>query len=276
MKFSKMHGLGNDFILINAFKQALPQEEISAVSERLCDRRTGIGADGLILMAPSKGCDVQMRIFNSDGSEAEMCGNGIRCLAKFALDEGVVSASQLTVETLAGTMRPLVLHNSPQTAQVRVDMGAPVLERSQIPMLGPDGGVDRELLEIEGQTFIVSALAVGVPHLIVFCDDLSCIDIVCWGSRMEVHPSFPRRTNVNFVQVLDTHTLKMRTWERGAGATKACGTGACSAAVAARIAGFCQDETDVHIELGTLRIAYDGTGSVFMSGPAETVFRGEL
>ncbi|MGI6168541.1 MAG: diaminopimelate epimerase [Christensenellales bacterium] len=272
MDFIKMHGLGNDFIVLQDNGQAL---DYNRLAPQLCDRRTGIGGDGLIIALPSKHADIRMRIINSDGSEAEMCGNGIRCLAKYALDQALVQGRRFTVETLAGPIVPEVLSNDTSVAQIRVDMGQPILSRSQIPMLGPEGGVALEPLSVDGKVFTISSMLVGVPHTMVFVDDLEQTDLSHWGPLIETHPSFPRRTNVNFVQVVDRTTILVRTWERGAGATLACGTGSCASAVAAHRAGYTESAVDVRLYLGTLHVQYEN-GHVFMSGPAETVFSGQI
>lgn len=271
MDFIKMHGLGNDFIMLRG-DEATDYNRLAPV---LCDRRTGIGADGLIIALASSHADIRMRIVNSDGSEAEMCGNGIRCLAKYALDQGLVSGNRFTVETLAGPIVPEVLSIGGNVAQVRVDMGQPSLERSAIPMHGPKGEVKLEPLKVENTTFTISAMLMGVPHTMVFVENLEETDLQKWGPLIETHPAFPRRTNVNFVQVLDDSTIRVRTWERGAGATLACGTGSCASAVASYLAGYTGPETDVELYLGRLHIQYEN-GRVFMSGPAQTVFCGQI
>lgn len=271
MIFTKMHGLGNDFIMVNG--TGLTQDWCS-IAAKICPRRTAIGADGLIIAEPSDIADIKMRIINSDGSEAEMCGNGIRCLAKFAIEQKMVSGDEFSVETLAGIIRPKIIDHSEKITNVQVDMGQAILERGQIPMLGPEGNALNETLTVQGRTFDLSVLLVGVPHAVVFVDNLDEIDICYWGKLIENHEVFPRRTNVNFMQVLDNKTVRVRTWERGAGATLACGTGSCACAVAAYLSGKTGNMVDVELYCGKLHIEYDGN-RIYMTGPAETAYTGE-
>ncbi len=273
MQFFKVHGLGNDFILFDG--RALTGIDWNAAAIPLCDRRTGIGADGLLIVLDSDTADVRMRIINSDGSEAEMCGNGIRCFAKYAYEEGLVSSVDMSIETLAGVMRPHILLVNNAVYSVRVDMGEPFLDCRDIPVLGEGRCIDRELTVLN-QTLSVTSVLVGVPHAIVFVDDLAKTDIAALGDAIEHAPLFPKRTNVNFVRVLDDQTVEMRTWERGCGRTLCCGTGASSTAVACALNRRTGRSVDVRVELGTLHIDWAADNHVYMSGPAETVFSGEI
>lgn len=272
MKFTKMHGLGNDFLVIDA--RGMHGVDFNALAPQLCDRHTGVGGDGLLLVQNSDTADVRMRIVNSDGSEAEMCGNGIRCFAKYVYEQGVVKKTAFSVETLAGVMRPALLIEDGAVTGVRVDMGRPFLNCEEIPVEGTGRCIDRELT-VNGQTLRFTSVLVGVPHTMIFVDDLTKTDIAGLGSAVERAPIFPRRTNVNFVEVVDDHTVRSRTWERGCGRTLACGTGACSTAVACALTGRTGRSVDVQIELGTLHIDWAANDHVYMTGPAEVAFTGE-
>jgi len=273
MKFQKMHGLGNDFILfsdLDPLKIDLPDLAI-----RLCDRHQGIGADGIILILPSEVADVKMRIINSDGSEANMCGNGIRCFAKYVYDNHINWANTFTIETGAGIMIPELIIEDGNVLFVKVNMGAPVMERAAIPMTGASGNVINEDFRIAGNEFKITSLLMGVPHTVIFVNHLDQIDIVNIGREIENHPSFPEKTNVNFVEVINNREIKVRTWERGAGSTLACGTGCCAAAVASNLNGKCGKVVTVHLALGDLLIEWVD-GIVYMTGSANHVFEGEL
>lgn len=273
MQFTKVHGLGNDFVLFDG--RALPEYDWNAAAVPLCDRRTGVGADGLLIVLNSSVADIRMRIVNSDGSEAEMCGNGIRCFARYAYENGVVPRTDMRVETLAGVMKPHILTENGAVTGVRVDMGEPLLDCRDIPVLGEGRCVDRELTVLD-KTLRVTSVLVGVPHTIVFTDDLAALDIAALGNAVEHAPMFPKRTNVNFVHVLDDHTVEMRTWERGCGRTFCCGTGASSTAVACALNHKTGRSVDIRIELGTLHIDWAEDNHVYMTGPAATVFTGEI
>ncbi len=273
MKFQKMHGLGNDFILMDEIdpgKYDLPELAI-----RLCDRHQGIGADGIILILPSDKADVKMRIINSDGSEANMCGNGIRCFAKYVYENQIFNATSFTIETGAGIMIPELIIEDGKVLFVKVNMGVPHLDRSAIPMTGTSGQVVNEPLEISGEKYRITSLLMGVPHTIVFVEDTDHTDIVTPGRLIEKNPVFPKGTNVNFVEVINDHEIKLRTWERGAGSTLACGTGSCASAVASFLNGKTGKEVTVHLTLGDLFIEWID-GNVYMTGSAEHVFTGEI
>lgn len=274
MDFTKMHGLGNDFVVVNVFEQVLPADP-AALARRVCDRRLGVGADGLVLLLPSAVSDLRMRIFNPDGSEPEMCGNAIRCVALYAYQRGLVKEARLEVETLAGPIRP-ELHWQQGRAMVRVDMGRPRLARSEIPMAGTGDMALMEKLEVGGRSFEVTAVSMGNPHCVIFTS-LSEQEFLEYGALLERHPVFPARTNVEFVTVHSPGEVAVQVWERGAGATPACGTGACAVAVAGVLTGRTDRRVEVGLPGGVLQIEWpDDTGPVYMSGPAEEVFDGRL
>jgi len=276
MNFSKMQGLGNDFIIVNSLKESVP-EDYAFLTKKVCDRRFGIGGDGLMLVLPSDKADIKMRIFNSDGSEPEMCGNGIRCFAKFVYEEGIVNKTKMEVETLAGIIVPeLILNNEGKVSAVKVDMGEPQLERSKIPMLGPEGHVVNENLSVDGQGFAVTAVSMGNPHCVIFVSDVEKINIEEWGPLLETHKSFPRKTNVEFVQKVNSQEVIMRVWERGVGITLACGTGACATLVAAVLNKQTDRKATVKLLGGDLFIEWAENNHVYMTGPAIEVFRGTV
>jgi diaminopimelate epimerase len=273
MKFQKMHGLGNDFILMDEIDPM--KYDLTALAIKMCDRHQGIGADGIILILPSDIADVKMRIINSDGSEANMCGNGIRCFAKYVYDNQINTAKSFTIETGAGVMIPELIIEDGKVLFVKVNMGAPILERSAIPMTGAIGNVINEPLEVAGKVYNITSMLMGVPHTMVFVDQLDQTDIVAIGRQIEKNPVFPKGTNVNFVEVINDHEVKMRTWERGAGSTLACGTGSCATAVASFLNGKTGKEVTVHLTLGDLLIEWVD-GIVYMTGTANHVFEGEM
>ncbi len=273
MKFQKMHGLGNDFILFNELDPS--KYDLSGLALKLCDRHQSIGADGIILILPSETADVKMRIINSDGSEANMCGNGIRCFAKYVYDNHINTSRSFTIETGAGVMIPELIVEGDKVLFVKVNMGAPVMERASIPMIGPAGSVINESLSVAGKELKITSLLMGVPHTMVFVDHLEDIDIITIGKEIENHPLFPAKTNVNFIEVLNDREIKVRTWERGAGNTLACGTGSCASAVAACLNGKTGTTVTVHLALGDLLVEWIN-GIVFMTGTADHVYEGEL
>lgn len=274
MKLTKMHGLGNDFILFSDPQGA--NKDYANLAIRLCDRRTGIGADGLVIVVPSNTCDVRMRIINSDGSEAEMCGNGIRCFAKYAYEHGEIKETTFTIETLAGVMTPTLTIKNGVVTQVTVDMGKPYFNSNDIPMnVDMDKVIDVDL-NVNGETVTVSSVLLGVPHTEVFVKDITKAPVTTQGPILEKHDAFPSNTNVNYIEVVNDHHIKVRTWERGAGATLACGTGSCASAIMAHEKGYTGREVDVELYLGILHISYLEDGTVLMTGPAEEVFETEL
>ena len=272
MQFRKYQGLGNDFILIDARKTESPPIHPDQ-ARSLCDRRFGVGADGLILALPPQGLgDVRMQIINADGSEAEMCGNGVRCFARFLADlDGASGSGSWRVETPAGIIVPQLLADQ----QVSVDMGEPFLSPSAIPTSIDSGGsLAQAWLEVAGEQLLVAAVGMGNPHAVVQVDDLDLIAFTELGSELEIHPVFPARTNVHFVQVISPNQLRMKVWERGAGATLACGTGACAVLVASHLRGACAREADIELPGGFLHIRWDEENHLQMVGPAEFVFSG--
>lgn len=274
MDFVKMHGLGNDFVFIE--DKTGQDRDYTALARAMCNRHTGIGADGLIVIVDSRVADVRMRIINSDGSEAEMCGNGIRCFAKYVYDSGIIEKKQFTVETPAGIMEPEITVGADNKAElITINMGRPSFNRSEIPMEGADGRVLNEDLCVDGENWKITSLLMGVPHTVTYVDDVDTVDIEKIGPLFEKHEAFPKHTNINFAQQKDDRTVKVRTWERGAGATLACGTGSCSVAVASFLNGRTGREVDIQLPLGTLHIEYrEEDGNVYMTGPAAVSFTG--
>ncbi len=278
IQFSKMHGLGNDFVVVDAVRQRFDLD-FSDLAQAVCDRNFGIGGDGLILVLPSDHSDLRMRIFNSDGSEPQMCGNGIRCFAKFAYEEGLVQKDVLSVETLAGVMVITMGITDGHVSAVEVDMGAPRLRRAEIPMLGGDpvAHVLNEEIAVNGQSFLVTAVSMGNPHVVTFVPSVDAIQIDIVGPLFEHHAAFPERTNTEFVQIVGRDEAIMRVWERGAGETLACGTGACAVVVAGILNGLLDQKVTVHLPGGDLLIEWQkGDKHVIMSGPATLVFKGEI
>lgn len=278
LKFTKMQGIGNDYIYCSTFDQEISNPEALAV--RLSDRHFGIGGDGIILVCPSKVADAKMKMYNLDGSEGKMCGNGIRCVGKFLYDHGMVDINEkdeITIETLSGIKKLKAYTSGGKVNRLRVDMGKAILEPKEIPvLLDGDKVVDRPV-EIAGKNYNITCVSMGNPHCVVFMDDIDNLDIETVGPEFENDKLFPERVNTEFVTVLDDHTIKMRVWERGSGETWACGTGACAVAVAACENGFCKKGEDIKIKLkgGDLIINYTDE-TVYMTGNAEKVFEGEV
>lgn len=273
VRFWKMHGLGNDYIVIDNRGNVIKEEEASALAKRLCQRRFSVGGDGMLLLSNSERADVGMRIFNADGSEAEMCGNGIRCLAKYCYDNRIVVKREFTVETMAGLKNVQLTVEGGEAKSVRINMGRPVFERRQIPMRGEGKCVDAPL-RVNDREFRVTCLSVGNPHCVIFVDDVGNFPVQDLGPRIEHHELFPNRVNVEFVQVLNSREIRVRVWERGVGETLACGTGACASVVACSILSKCGGEVVVHLLGGDLTVEY--AEDVMMAGPAEKVFEGAL
>ena len=277
MQFTKMHGLGNDFVVVNALTDAPDESRLPDIARKVNDRKFGIGGDGLILVLPSKIADFKMRMLNPDGSEAEMCGNGIRCFAKYVHDRKLLTEPQIKVETLAGVKVLKLLLRSGKVESVRVDMGTPHLLRSEIPMRGDDNGqVISEKLKVEGQVFEVTAVSMGNPHVVIFDNHVANVPVAKLGPLIENAKSFPDRTNVHFVQVCNNAEIIVRTWERGAGETLACGTGACACVVASALNNKTGRNVLAHLPGGELRVEWLGDNRVVMTGPAEEVFEGEI
>ena len=277
MKFTKLHGLGNDYVYVNCFEETLAGVDLPELARRVSDRNFGIGGDGLILILPSERADFRMRVFNNDGSEAKNCGNGLRCVSKYVYDHGLTAQTTFTVETWGGMMKPVVsLGADGKVEQVTIDMGEPRFERSAIPMTGiPEEQAHEEVLEVDGAVFTMTAVSMGNPHAIIFMDEVRDEDVRTYGPKIEFHEWFPERTNVEFIQILNREEILFRVWERGSGVTLACGTGACAAAVAAALAGKVDRAVTVHLAGGDLFIDWrEEDNRVYMTGPATEVFQG--
>lgn len=275
MKFTKMHGLGNDYIYVNCFTQKVtnPSETAKFVS----DRHFGIGSDGLVLIMPSETCDFRMRMFNSDGSEAEMCGNAIRCVGKYVYDNGMTKKSVIKVDTLAGIKILDMKVEDNKVAMVKVDMGEPILQPSKIPVNSEKELFLSQPVIIDGREFRVTCISMGNPHAVTYVDDVEKFPLEFIGPKMENHSLFPRRINAEFVQVIDRNTLKMRVWERGAGETLACGTGACAVLVSSVLNDISNRSVVVKLLGGDLIIEWNEKDNhVYMTGPATKVFDGEI
>ncbi|MFR0676686.1 diaminopimelate epimerase [Dysgonomonas mossii] len=275
LKFTKMHGAGNDYIYMNGFVQEI--EDPSALAIRLSNRNFGIGSDGLVLILPSENSDFRMQMFNSDGSEAEMCGNASRCVGKYVYDNGLTTKKEIALETKAGVKYITLLEGDEKARKVTVDMGEPILDPVQIPVKVDKEPVLNFPLDIDGKIWEISCVSMGNPHAVVFTTGIKELDLPVIGPKFEKHPIFPRKTNTEFIEVVDRKTLNMRVWERGAGETLACGTGACAAAVAAILNGYCDRKITIHLIGGDLEIEWDEQNNhVYMTGEAVTVFEGEI
>lgn len=278
MKFSftKMHGTGNDYVYVDLFQQKL--ENQAEVARVVSDRHFGIGADGLICIAPSETADCRMIMYNADGSEGAMCGNGIRCVAKYVYDHGIVRKDHMSVETKSGIKQLELTVEDGKAVYVKVNMGEAVLKPSEIPVQAEGEDFIARQIEAGGKTYTVTCVSMGNPHCVVFTEGIDGMDLEKTGPLFENHPLFPDRINTEFVEVLDDHTLKMRVWERGSGETISCGTGTCAAAVAAVLNGHCPrgEEIEVRIRGGALYDTYLENGEVLMKGPATEVFQGEI
>lgn len=272
--FSKWHGLGNDFVIINGLEEK--SQNYNEMAIELCDRHFGIGADGFVVLLPSAIADFQIRIFNSDGSEAEMCGNVTRCIARYVFEYDLTSKKKITLETKAGIIKPELIFIDDKLSTIRVDMGEPHLERAEIPMLGDaNEQVISEVLLVGGVEYLITCASMGNPHCIVFVEDITSIDLSIIGPKIETHPVFPNKTNVEFVQVINKQRMRMRVWERGAGVTMACGTGTCATMVAAVLNNKTDRQAIVELDGGELFIEWGLDNHVYMSGPAVEVFRGK-
>ncbi len=276
LKFTKMHGLGNDYVYMDAINQNI--ENRNELAKFVSDRHFGIGSDGLILICPSERADFKMQMFNSDGTEAEMCGNGIRCVGKFVYDKGLTNKETIKIETLAGIkiLELNIENNKMKTA--KVDMGEPILEPSKIPVISKENPVKNLKLKVEDKEFNFTCVSMGNPHAVTFIKpDVKEFDICKYGKELEINKAFPKKANIEFINVIDDKTLKMRVWERGAGETLACGTGACASAVAAVLNGYTSRKVKVHLLGGDLSIEWNEKDNhVYMTGPATTVFDGEI
>ena len=276
MKFTKMHGAGNDYVYVDCFKETVDNPAETAI--KVSNRNFGIGSDGLILIMPTDKADVRMRMFNSDGSESEMCGNGIRCVAKYAYDHGIVAKTEITAETGAGILTLQLFPNAENKVErVRVNMGPPRLSREEIPMNGtPTPQVVAEELTVLDKTFKITCVSMGNPHCIIYVDDVDNFPVATYGPLIENHQLFPRRTNVEFIQIISRTEVRQRTWERGAGETLACGTGASAVCVAGVLNNLTDRTILNHLAGGDLELEWVENGPVFMTGPATEVFSGEI
>lgn len=275
MEFSKMHGCGNDYVYVNCMEKEVPNP--GAVSEYVSHRRFGIGSDGLILIMPSDKADFRMRMFNADASEGKMCGNGIRCVAKYVYDKGLTDKTTFTIETLSGIKTIDVTLKDGKVAEASVDMGKPVLKCTDIPMISDHFVfVDQGLVIAEDVVYNGTAVSMGNPHFVTFVDDVDSLDLEKLGPLFEHHKLFPEGVNTEFVQVIDKNTVKFRVWERGSGETWACGTGACAAVAAAVENGLCATDTDIAVKVpgGVLSVRYSSDGSLRMRGEIDLVFEG--
>jgi diaminopimelate epimerase len=273
MKFWKMHGLGNDYVVIDNRDRRIGDDEAAELALKLCKRRFSIGADGVLFVSNSTSADTKMRIFNSDGSEAEMCGNGIRCFAKYCYENNIARKGELVIETLAGNKRTWLTVEGGVVQSVMVDMGMPVLERSKIPMVGQGTFINEEL-QVDGEAYKATCLSVGNPHCVIFVDSVDDFPVERVGPKIESHQLFPKRTNVEFAQVLGENEVKLRVWERGCGETLACGTGACATVVAGNLLEKLGGKVLVHLLGGDLTVEY--ADLLLMTGAAEKVFEGTL
>ena len=268
-----MHGIGNDYVFVDCFKEAI--KDPATLARQVSDRHFGIGSDGLILIEPSKSADAMMRIFNADGSEAQMCGNGVRCVAKYIYDYGITNNKAVSIETLAGIKKLELMVENGIVKEVKVNMGKPGLRRDQIPMVGEDSEVINEVLKIDSNEFKITCVSMGNPHCVIFVDDVCNVPLTEYGPLIENHDLFPERINVHFVQVIKNNKVKMKTWERGSGVTLACGTGASAVCVA----GVLNKKTDpkilAHLPGGDLKLEWAQDENVYMTGPATESFKGE-
>lgn len=275
MKFTKMHGIGNDYVYVNCFQEKV--ENPSAVSQFVSDRHFGIGSDGLILIKPSDCADFEMDMYNADGSQSGMCGNGIRCVAKYVYDYGLTDKTSISVSTGSGIKYLDLTVEDGKVSLVKVDMGAPILKSSEVPVVSDKEQVVDETITVLGKEYQMTCVSMGNPHCIVRVADVDDFDLEKIGPNFENHPCFPARVNAEFIKVLDRKTVQMRVWERGSGETWACGTGACAVAVACILNGWTDDEVLVHLRGGDLKIHWDREkNTVFMTGPATVVFDGEI
>lgn len=275
MKFTKMQGIGNDYVYVNCLQDTVPDPGQTAI--KVSNRHYGIGSDGLILIKPSKVADFEMDMYNADGSQSAMCGNGIRCVAKYVYDYGLTDKLNISVDTKSGIKYLNLTVENGKVVLITVDMGEPELKSGNIPIISGKDKVIMEPIEIDGVTYRMTGVSMGNPHAVVFIENVKELDIEKIGPQFEHHSCFPERINTEFVKVLDEHTVEMRVWERGSGETLACGTGACAVAVASVINGFVKDEVTVKLLGGDLKIYWNREeNKVYMTGPAAVVFEGEI
>ncbi len=275
IKFTKMQGLGNDYVYIDAIHQNIEKE--SSLAQFVSNRNFGIGSDGLILICKSERADFKMKMFNADGSEAEMCGNGIRCVGKFVYDKGLTNKTEVTIETLAGVKTLQLYVENGKVKTVKVDMGEPILTPKEIPVISEEEPVKNLTLQAKDKEFKFTCVSMGNPHAITIVKDTKAFEVDTYGKLLEVDKVFPNKTNVEFIEIVDKNHIKMRVWERGAGETLACGTGACASVVACCLNGLTQNNVQVELLGGILEIEWNKEDNhVYMTGPAVTVFEGEL
>ncbi|MDO9536244.1 MAG: diaminopimelate epimerase [Bacillota bacterium] len=276
MRFTKMHGLGNDFIIIENMENKIDPVYLAKQAPGLCNRNFGIGADGLVILASSSKAPFRMSIFNPDGSEPEMCGNAIRCLAKYVWDRRLINETTFSFDTAAGIKEVNLLIGGQGGDAVRVDMGEPVLDREKIPVEGSSRQAINESISIGEKELIFTAVSMGNPHCVIFVPDLEAAPWKSWGAVLEKEPLFPKGTNVEFVEIMNSGEIKVKVWERGVGPTLACGTGACAAVVAGVLTGQLLNAVVVHLPGGDLLINWEKSKKVYMEGPAVEVFTGEV
>jgi diaminopimelate epimerase len=274
--FTKMHGAGNDYVFVNGFAQTI--ENPNEVSKKISHRHFGIGSDGLVLILPSEQYDFKMRMFNADGSEGQMCGNAVRCIGKYVFERGLTSKKEITLETLGGVKTLLLTVKGQTVNNITVNMGSPILEAKKIPMIANQETFINQPITVGGKDYRSTAVSMGNPHNVLFLSDIDSLDLEKTGPLFEHHPFFPERVNTEFVEIVDSNTLKMRVWERGSGETLACGTGASATVVAASLIGYVKQDTPVKVLVkgGELLICWNTQGDVIMSGSATDVFDGVI
>lgn len=276
LKFAKMHGTGNDYVYVNGFETTL--ENPSQISKMMSDRHFGIGSDGLIIVAPSKVADCRMIMYNADGSEGAMCGNGIRCVAKYAYEHGIAEKENMTIETKSGIKSLKLTVENGKVSYVTVDMGKAILQPSDIPVKAEGETFIARKVEVDGKEYEMTCVSMGNPHGVVFMEEIDHLDLEKIGPSFENHPLFPDRINTEFVKIIDEHRIKMRVWERGSGETISCGTGTCASVVASVLNGYCRQDEEIEVQIigGKLYDTYKKDGRVIMKGPATHVFDGEI
>lgn len=277
MKFTKMHGLGNDYVYMDCTKSGVP-DNVETLAQFVSNRHFGVGSDGLILICASDICDFKMKMYNMDGSEAQMCGNGIRCVGKFVYDKGLTNKTNITVETLAGVKVLNLNVKNGKVETVKVDMGEPILEAKKIPVISDEKEQVKNLKIVAlDKDFNFTCVSMGNPHAITIVEDVDSFDVEKYGSVLEIDKHFPEKANIEFIQIINRNTIKMRVWERGSGETMACGTGACATAVACNLNGLVEDEVTVKLLGGDLNIKWNKEDNhIYMTGSATTVFEGEI
>lgn len=274
-EFSKMQGLGNDYVYVDCTKSMI--QDVNETARKVSDRHFGIGSDGLVLICSSDKADFTMSMYNSDGTQAEMCGNAIRCVGKYVYDRGLTNKTEVSIETLAGIKKLQLKIENGEVKTVRVNMGSPGLDPKNIPINSELDRFIQEPVDVDGREYLVTGISMGNPHAVTFVDDTDSIEIEKIGPKFENHPIFPKRINTEFVTVINRKTVKMRVWERGAGETLACGTGACAAMAACNLSGLIDDEADIILLGGKLHIEWDKeNNTIYMTGPAEFVFDGKI